>query len=136
MGYNDLIVLPVNQFDHFYRGGDRIGALRHGPGGPRRPEEWIGSATARFGQAPAGLTVLPDGKDLAEEVSADPNAWLGPIMSIGTAPAPSYWSNCLTSISASRCICTRCVTSRERIWVWRMARPRPGTCSTLPKALG
>ena len=72
------IVLPVNQFDHFYRGGDRIGALRHGPGGPRRPEEWIGSATARFGQAPAGLTVLPDGKYLAEEISADPNAWLGP----------------------------------------------------------
>ena len=72
------IVLPVNQFDHFYRGGDRIGALRHGPGGPRRPEEWIGSATARFGQAPAGLTVLPDGKYLSEEISADPNAWLGP----------------------------------------------------------
>lgn len=72
------IVLPVNQFDHFYRGGDRIGALRHGPGGPRRPEEWIGSATARFGQAPAGLTVLPDGKYLAEEISADPDAWLGP----------------------------------------------------------
>lgn len=72
------IVLPVNQFDHFYRGGDRIGALRHGPGGPRRPEEWIGSATARFGQAPAGLTVLPDGATLAEQVSADPDAWLGP----------------------------------------------------------
>ncbi len=71
------IVLPVNQFDHFYRGGDRIGALRHGPGGPRRPEEWIGSTTARYGQAPAGLTVLPDGKTLAEEVSADPKAWLG-----------------------------------------------------------
>jgi len=71
------IVLPVNQFDHFYRGGDRIGALRHGPGGPRRPEEWIGSATARFGQAPAGLTVLPDGTTLAEEISADPAAWLG-----------------------------------------------------------
>lgn len=72
------ILLPVNQFDHFYRGGDRIGALRHGPGGPRRPEEWIGSTTARYGQAPAGLTVLPDGKTLAEEVSADPQAWLGP----------------------------------------------------------
>jgi mannose-6-phosphate isomerase len=78
MVYDYPIVLPVNQFDHFYRGGDRIGALRHGPGGPRRPEEWIGSATARFGQAPAGLTVLPDGKYLAEEVSADPTAWLGP----------------------------------------------------------
>ena len=26
------VLLPVNQFDHFYRGGDRIGALRRGPG--------------------------------------------------------------------------------------------------------
>lgn len=78
MGVQSPIVLPVNQFDHFYRGGDRIGALRHGPGGPRRPEEWIGSTTARFGQAPQGMTVLPDGHLLAEEVSADPSAWLGP----------------------------------------------------------
>jgi hypothetical protein len=78
MNVTSAILLPVNQFDHFYRGGDRIGALRHGPGGPRRPEEWIGSTTARFGQAPAGLTVLPDGKALAEDVSADPEGWLGP----------------------------------------------------------
>ncbi len=71
-------LLPVNQFDHFYRGGDRIGALRHGPGGPQRPEEWIGSTTARFGQAPQGLTVLPDGHLLLERVESDPQAWLGP----------------------------------------------------------
>lgn len=72
------ILLPVNQFDHFYRGGDRIGALRHGPGGPQRPEEWIGSATARFGQAPQGFSVLPDGRYLIEAIEADPHAWLGP----------------------------------------------------------
>ena len=72
------IRLPVNQFDHFYRGGDRIGALRHGPGGPQRPEEWLGSTTARFGQAPSGLTVLPDGVLLLEYVQRDPDAWLGP----------------------------------------------------------
>lgn len=71
------ILLPVNQFDHFYLGGDRIGALRHGPGGPRRPEEWIASTTARFGQAPQGLSVLPDGRLLLAEVAADPVAWLG-----------------------------------------------------------
>lgn len=71
-------LLPVNQFDHFYRGGDRIGALRHGPGGPQRPEEWIGSTTARFGQAPQGLSSLPDGRLLIEAVEADPVAWLGP----------------------------------------------------------
>ena len=71
-------LLPVNQFDHFYRGGDRIGALRNGPGGPQRPEEWIGSTTARWGQAPQGYTVLPDGRLLVEAVDADPMAWLGP----------------------------------------------------------
>lgn len=70
-------LLPCNQFDHFYRGGDRIGALRKGPGGPRRPEEWLGSATARFGQAPNGYSTLPDGTLLVEAVDADPIAWLG-----------------------------------------------------------
>lgn len=77
MSLESVIKLPVNQFDHFYRGGDRIGALRHGPGGPRRPEEWIASTTARFGQAPQGMTVLPNGRTLAEEVSAQPEFWLG-----------------------------------------------------------
>lgn len=71
-------LLPVNQFDHFYRGGDRIGALRHGPGGPQRPEEWIGSTTARFGLAPQGFSRLPDGRLLIEAIEADPEAWLGP----------------------------------------------------------
>ena len=71
------MLLPANQFDHFYRGGDRIGALRHGPGGPNRPEEWLGSTTARFGLAPAGLTVLPDGRLLFEAIETDPTAWLG-----------------------------------------------------------
>lgn len=72
------VLLPVNQFDHFYRGGDRIGALRHGPGGPQRPEEWIGSTTARFGQAPQGFSQLSDGRVLIEAIEADPAAWLGP----------------------------------------------------------
>lgn len=72
-----VTMLPVNQFDHFYRGGDRIGALRHGPGGPSRPEEWIGSTTSRFGQAPQGYSVLPDGRLLVEAIEEDPLAWLG-----------------------------------------------------------
>ncbi|MEK9737371.1 MAG: mannose-6-phosphate isomerase, partial [Candidatus Nanopelagicales bacterium] len=71
------VLLPVNQFDHFYRGGDRIGALRHGPGGPNRPEEWIGSTTTRFGEQAQGLSVLPDGRLLRDAVLADPRAWLG-----------------------------------------------------------
>ena len=72
------VLLPVNQFDHFYRGGDRIGSLRSGPGGPQRPEEWIGSTTTRFGQASQGLSLLPDGTYLRDAVIADPAAWLGP----------------------------------------------------------
>jgi len=71
------IPLPVNQFDHFYRGGNRIGELRRGPGGPRRPEEWLASVTARFGQAPQGFSSLPDGHLLIERIEADPVAWLG-----------------------------------------------------------
>jgi len=72
------VLLPVNQFDHFYRGGDRIGTLRRGPGGPQRPEEWIGSTTARFGQAPQGFSRLSDGRLLIEAIEEDPTAWLGP----------------------------------------------------------
>ena len=71
------VKLPSNQFDHFYRGGDRIGALRHGPGGPMRPEEWIGSTTTRFGESEQGLSRLPDGRFLKDAISADPEKWLG-----------------------------------------------------------
>ena len=72
------LLVPSNQFDHFYLGGDRIQALRGGPGGPRRPEEWLGSATTRAGAAPQGLSRLPDGRLLRDAVQADPQAWLGP----------------------------------------------------------
>jgi mannose-6-phosphate isomerase len=72
------VLLPTNQFPHFYRGGDRIGALRGGPGGPMRPEEWIGSTVTRFGEDRQGLSELPDGRLLRDAVLADPAAWLGP----------------------------------------------------------
>ena len=72
------LLLPPNQFPHFYRGGDRIGALRGGPGGPMRPEEWIGSTVTRFGHVRSGLSQLPDGRLLRDAVAADPLAWLGP----------------------------------------------------------
>jgi len=69
--------LPSNQFDHFYRGGDRIGALRDGPGGPMRPEEWIGSTVTRFGEQEQGLSHLLDGTLLKDAIVADPIGWLG-----------------------------------------------------------
>lgn len=71
------VVLPPNRFDHFYVGGDRITALRGGPGGLRRPEEWVASATSRAGQAIQGLSQLPDGTLLGDALRADPTAWLG-----------------------------------------------------------
>ena len=69
--------LPVNQFDHFYKGGNRIGALRHGPGGPMRPEEWIGSVTTRFGATDQGLSRLSNGQLLRDAILASPTDWLG-----------------------------------------------------------
>jgi len=69
--------LASNQFDHFYKGGNRIGALRHGPGGPMRPEEWIGSMTTRFGEKTMGLSTLDDGTFLRDSVIANPESWLG-----------------------------------------------------------
>ena len=69
--------LPSNQFDHFYKGGNRIGKLRNGPGGPMRPEEWIGSTTTRFGEAVNGLSKLADGRLLKDAITADPVSWLG-----------------------------------------------------------
>lgn len=71
------IKLPANQFDHFYKGGNRIGKLRNGPGGPMRPEEWLGSTTTRFGSTNQGLTLLEDGTTLKESVSTNPESWLG-----------------------------------------------------------
>jgi len=76
-----LVAKPVkllaNQFDHFYKGGNRIGSLRNGPGGPMRPEEWLGSTTTRFGSDNQGLTVLEDGTTLKESVLTNPESWLG-----------------------------------------------------------
>lgn len=69
--------LASNQFDHFYKGGYKIGALRHGPGGPMRPEEWIGSTTTRFGEKTMGLTTLADGTTLRDAIIKDPESWLG-----------------------------------------------------------
>ena len=71
------VILPSNQFDHFYRGGDRIGVLRNGPGGPMRPEEWIGATTTRFGEQKMGLSLLPDGEFLRDAIAREPELWLG-----------------------------------------------------------
>ena len=45
------ILLPVNQLHRFYRGGERIAALRSsGSEDPYAPEEWIASMASPFGE--------------------------------------------------------------------------------------
>jgi len=82
------IVLGPNQPATFYRGSGRLGAFR-GLDLEPRPEDWVASTTARFGQAPAGLTALEDGSLLVDMIAADPLAWLGPahVERFGSDPA-------------------------------------------------
>ncbi|MUL42010.1 carbohydrate kinase [Streptomonospora sp. PA3] len=71
--------MPVAVMEHFYRGGAAIAELRGGPPRcERSPEEWLASATPRFGAAPAGLSRLEDGSLLRDAITAAPEAWLGP----------------------------------------------------------
>ncbi len=73
------VAMPPSRFAHFYRGGAHITELRGLPGpSERSPEEWLASSTARFGAAPQGLSVLPDGRLLRDAVAEQPDAWLGP----------------------------------------------------------
>ncbi|WP_250031342.1 class I mannose-6-phosphate isomerase [Paractinoplanes maris] len=73
-----VVALPANQPETFYRGAGRIADFRNGPAEPDRPEDWVGSVTSRFDLAPSGLSVLPDGRLLAEAIAADGRYWLGP----------------------------------------------------------
>jgi mannose-6-phosphate isomerase len=85
------IALTPNQPPQFYRGGSVIGSFRGAePQDEHRPEDWIGSTTARSGASGAeGLTTLPDGRLLRDAVREDPEGWLGPAhaAAIGADPA-------------------------------------------------
>ncbi len=70
------VVLAPNLPETFYAGSGRLARFR-GADVPDRPEDWLASTTSRFRQAPAGLTMLPDGRSLLDAVTADPRAWLG-----------------------------------------------------------
>ncbi|NJC24476.1 mannose-6-phosphate isomerase [Arthrobacter pigmenti] len=74
------ILLPSNQPpSRFYQGGTRISEFRaETPSPPNTPEDWVASTTSVRGDSPVGMTRLADGRLLAEAISADPSAWLGP----------------------------------------------------------
>jgi mannose-6-phosphate isomerase len=62
----------------FYLGGRQIAAFRDVPGaGSHVPEDWVGSVTTVAGEDLLGLTVLPNGRLLRDELAGDPVAWLG-----------------------------------------------------------
>jgi mannose-6-phosphate isomerase len=71
--------LGPNQPRQFYLGGEAIAELRGiSEGDGYRPEDWVGSATPRFGMEEDGLSRLPDGRYLRDALEADPERWLGP----------------------------------------------------------
>lgn len=78
------LLLPPNPVQHFYRGGDRIAALRGFIAQTdTQPEEWLGATIPRFGTAD-GLARTADGALLRDHVAASPERWLG---GIGSGPA-------------------------------------------------
>ena len=85
------VALAPNQPPQFYRGGSVIASSRASANhDDHRPEDWIGSTTARSGAtAGEGLTRLPDGHLLLDAVRADPEGWLGPehAAALGADPA-------------------------------------------------
>jgi mannose-6-phosphate isomerase len=72
------IYLGSNQFEHFYAGGGAIAAFRGVDSvQAKTPEDWVASTTTRYGHERLGLTVLPDGRLLADAIADEPLAWLG-----------------------------------------------------------
>ncbi|GAA3236287.1 class I mannose-6-phosphate isomerase [Actinocorallia longicatena] len=84
------IALSANRPRHFYRGGANISRFR-GIASPddHRPEDWVGSATSRFGSPDVGPTILPDGRSLPAAIAADPARWLGPAHLARWGPTPA-----------------------------------------------
>jgi mannose-6-phosphate isomerase len=70
-------VLPPNQLERFYQGGDRIWQLRGGSGTGGGSEDWVGSTTTALGTDSEGLSRLPDGRLVRGVIEADPVAFLG-----------------------------------------------------------
>ncbi|WP_238343741.1 class I mannose-6-phosphate isomerase [Microbacterium sp. RG1] len=74
-----IVRLPSNRpARRFYRGGRQITDFRHeAPAASHEPEDWVASCTTVFGEREVGLSRLPGGALLREEIAADPVRWLG-----------------------------------------------------------
>lgn len=73
-----VLLPPTTIVDHYYRGGERLAALRGVPfPSPRRPEEWLASTVHRADQPDVGRSRLADGSLFAALVESDPTAWTG-----------------------------------------------------------
>jgi mannose-6-phosphate isomerase len=84
------VVLPPNGIERFYRGGPAIAALRGTrPPGARVPEDWVGSTTTVFGEEELGLSRLPSGELLRDEIAADPAGFLGADHAARRGPDPA-----------------------------------------------
>jgi mannose-6-phosphate isomerase len=71
--------LAPNLIDHFYRGGDRIAALRGiEQSSEFQPEEWLGATVSRADHGDIGLARTVDGELLRDLVGAEPAGWVGP----------------------------------------------------------
>jgi mannose-6-phosphate isomerase len=84
------VQLGANQPRQFYKGGQSIAELRDMTGSDEfGPEDWVASATPRFGRGNDGLTTMPDGLFLRDVIEADAEAWLGPdhVEYFGSDPA-------------------------------------------------
>lgn len=83
------MLLPAHQLRCFYQGGALLSALRGTDKVDWYPEEWLASATARFGETVDGISTLPDGRLVTEAIASDPAGWLGPdhVAAFGADPA-------------------------------------------------
>jgi mannose-6-phosphate isomerase len=84
------VELGPNQPKQFYRGGQAIAQWRGvAVEDEFRPEDWVASATGRFGLGVDGLSRMPDGRYLRDWLEADPEGWLGPrhVSYFGSSPA-------------------------------------------------
>ncbi|HXH36545.1 MAG TPA: carbohydrate kinase [Plantibacter sp.] len=83
--------LAPNLIEHFYRGGDRIAALRGiEQQSEFQPEEWLGATVSRADQEPGGAIGLArtiEGELLRDLVAADPAEWTGAGADHGTDAA-------------------------------------------------